>query len=72
MNVRLPDDLRVRLDRVAKNSKLKAADLIRMAVEEYCETVERTGKITIPYLNDSPGAEALPPPVKVTYKAKKP
>ena len=53
-NVRLPDDLKSRLERVAKKSGLKAADLIRMAVEDYCDRVEGEGQITISLAGSRP------------------
>ncbi len=46
--VRLPDTLRTRLDRVSRASGFKASDLIRRAVEDYCEKVEKTGAINVP------------------------
>lgn len=49
MSVRLPDDLKKRVEKVADAARLKPSDLIRMAVEEYCNEVERSGKITISY-----------------------
>lgn len=60
MNVRLPDELRVRLDRVANASKLKASDLVRMAVEEYCDAVEKRGTLTIPVDLSQKTAEPKP------------
>lgn len=54
MNVRLPDALKARLEAVAGVSRLKPSDLIRMAVEEFCDHVEANGSITIPLnLTDS-------------------
>ncbi len=47
MNVRLTEELRSRLQKVADKSGLKTADLIRMAVEEYCAKIESDGRITI-------------------------
>lgn len=48
--VRLPDELRDRLARVSKASGFKASDLIRRAVEDYCEKVEKTGSISVPMI----------------------
>jgi len=50
MNIRLPDDLRKRLDLVAEKSGLKVADLVRLASESYCAEIEKTGAIPVPGL----------------------
>lgn len=47
MNVRLTPELRDRLSSVAARSGLKASDLIRMAVEQYCDQVESAGVLTV-------------------------
>ena len=47
-NVRLTPELRARLQRAAERSGLKAADLIRMAVEEFLDKVEEAGEMRIP------------------------
>jgi predicted DNA-binding protein len=47
MNVRLTPNLKHRVQRIAADSGLKVADLIRMAVEEYCEKVEKSGEVNI-------------------------
>ena len=54
MNVRLTPELRARLSSVAARSGLKASDLIRMAVEQYCEKVEHAGSLTVNLASDSP------------------
>lgn len=54
MNVRLTPDVRQRLENLAKQSGLKAADLIRMAVERYCDDVETKGTVTIPLRSATP------------------
>ena len=46
-NVRLSEDVKTRLNKIAVKADIKSADLIRMAVEEYLDKVETTGKITI-------------------------
>jgi predicted DNA-binding protein len=47
VSVRLPADVRTRLEKIATRSGLKAADLIRMAIEQYCDKVEEDGVLTI-------------------------
>jgi len=54
MSVRLSPELRQRLERVASCSGLKAADLIRMAVEQYCNKVEEAGELTIKIVAEKP------------------
>lgn len=75
MTVRLPDTLRSRLDRISGQSGLKPSDLIRMAVESYCEEAEREGRIAIPILREeAPGNNSDsvgisdPPRKKVSYR----
>lgn len=46
-NVRLDNLLKNRLQHIADRTGIKAAQLIRMAVEEYCEQIEATGQVTI-------------------------
>jgi predicted transcriptional regulator len=46
-SVRFSEELGERLDRVAEAAGLKKADLIRMAVEEYLDHVERAGRVEI-------------------------
>jgi predicted DNA-binding protein len=46
-NVRLSNDLKGRLENIAKQSGLKIADLIRMATEMYCDQIECSGKLSI-------------------------
>lgn len=48
MSVRLPEEVRARLERVAEVSGLKAADLIRRAVEGYLAEIAETGELRIP------------------------
>jgi predicted DNA-binding protein len=76
-NVRLDGDLKARLQRVADAAGIKPASLIRMAVEEYCSQVERTGSITIHIQetgrsggdnNFSSGANAPTAPVKYSTR----
>jgi predicted DNA-binding protein len=47
MNVRLSPDVRGRLEKLARQSGLKASDLIRMAVEKYCAEIEEAGTVQI-------------------------
>lgn len=46
--VRFPDALKRRLERVSFASGFRPSDLIRRAVESYCDEVERVGFITVP------------------------
>lgn len=62
INVRLDSQLKQRLQFVADQSGIKVAQLIRMAVEEYCKRIESTGQVTIflPSLQEE-GATPLAP-----------
>lgn len=72
MNVRLPQALKDRLEKVASVSRLKSSDLFRMAVEQYVDHVEKTGSITIPFTlqetDAEPGEAHEPKPVKYAPK----
>jgi predicted transcriptional regulator len=57
INVRLPKELRDRLDRIARAAKLSASDLIRLAVAEYCDSVEKRGTLTIPIALAAPTSQ---------------
>lgn len=62
--VRFPDALKRRLERVSSASGFRPSDLIRRAVESYCDEVERVGFITVPMtLHEEPkeyGVEVKP------------
>lgn len=45
INVRLDPETRERLDHISEASGIKTSVLIRRAVDEYCERVERTGQL---------------------------
>ena len=61
MSVRLPEGVRARLERVAEASGLKAADLIRRAVEGYLAEIAETGELRIPMtLKEEPPGENKP------------
>lgn len=58
--VRFPDALKRRLERVSSASGFRPSDLIRRAVESYCDEVERVGFITVPMtLQDEPTEYAV-------------
>lgn len=61
MSVRLPEEVRTRLERVAEASGLKAADLIRRAVEGYLAEIAQTGELRIPMsLKEEPPGQNKP------------
>lgn len=47
MNIRFEPELRERLGKVAEKSGLKVSDILRMALSQYIERVEKTGQLTI-------------------------
>lgn len=47
INVRLDPHVRARLDKIAEKSGIKASVLIRHAIDEYCERIEKSGQLTI-------------------------
>jgi predicted transcriptional regulator len=47
ITVRLPDELRARVARVAVRAGLQPADLIRAALSDYVDRVETEGRVTI-------------------------
>ena len=67
--VRFPADVRVRLDAVSKKTDVGLSQLVRLAVERYLDEIDRTGQITIPVSNPSPGSAvddsvSTPPKIK--------
>lgn len=48
VSVRFPKDISDQLDEVSRQSGLTAADLVRIATNEYLQNVRKTGSINIP------------------------
>lgn len=46
INVRLDPEIRERLERIARNSGVKASVLIREAIRDYCNAIESRGAVS--------------------------
>lgn len=46
-SVRLSDELTKRLNNIAQTTGFRPSDLIRRAVQKYCDEIEKAGAITI-------------------------
>lgn len=47
VSVRLPPPLKARLDAIAARAGVKSAILIRMALDEYLDSIETSGRLTV-------------------------
>ena len=68
--VRFPDGLKRRLDRVSSASGFRPSDLIRRAVEAYCDQVEKVGFITVPMTLQEQPVEYEAEPMEKAKKSK--
>lgn len=60
VQVRFPEATETRLDAVARRSGLAKSDLIRRAVDEFLDEVERTGSVSFPVRQDAVQTKAVP------------